>query len=145
LLIPTSVLGEVAAICIKGKKHTPDELHKIVDLLSRYGSQFLHPSQLVAEICYNLYSDAWRDDRMQPSDLVHLGYSLAYNVDYFITSDRNLHDFRIPEDYKLKVLTPSEAIKRFQWVTRKKEPWFFPTRKAIFSVAHNMAPTWDSK
>ena len=112
--IPTSVLGEVAAICLEGKRHTPDELHKIVDLLSRYGSQFLHPSQLVAEICYNLYSDEWRDSRIKPSDLVHLGYSLAYDVDYFITSDRDLNAYRIPEDYKLEVLTPNEAIKRFQ-------------------------------
>jgi hypothetical protein len=51
---------------------------------------------------------------MSASDLVHLGYALAYNVDYFITSDRVLNDYRIPEGFKLKVLTPSEAIKRFQ-------------------------------
>jgi len=50
---------------------------------------------------------------MSPSDLVHLGYAMAYNVDYFITSDRVLNDYRIPEDFKLKVLTPGEAIKRF--------------------------------
>jgi len=51
---------------------------------------------------------------MSPSDLVHLGYAMAYNVDYFITSDRVLNDYRIPEDFNLKVLTPGEAIKRFQ-------------------------------
>ncbi len=50
---------------------------------------------------------------MNPTDLVHLGYALAYDVDYFITSDRVLNDYHIPEDYKLKVLTPEEAIKRF--------------------------------
>ncbi len=65
-------------------------------------------------ICCSLYSDAWRDDRMKPTDLVHLGYALAYEVDYFITSDRVLNEYRISEEFKLKVLTPEEAIKQFQ-------------------------------
>lgn len=114
LHIPTSVLGEVAAICFKGKRHTIEDLYKIIDLLSRYEFEFLHPSEVVAYICYRLYSDDWRDSRMNPTDLVHLGYALAYDVDYFITSDRVLNDYHIHEDYKLKVLTPEEAIRRFQ-------------------------------
>jgi len=114
LYLPASVLGEVSAICLEREKHIISDLHEIVDLLGRYRFKFLHPRQSVAEACYNLYSDAWRDSRMSPSDLVHLGYAMAYNVDYFITSDRVLNDYRIPEDFKLKVLTPGEAIKRFQ-------------------------------
>lgn len=51
---------------------------------------------------------------MKPTDLVHLGYALAYEVDYFITRDRVLNAYRIPEEFKLKVLTPDEAIKQFQ-------------------------------
>ena len=62
----------------------------------------------------NLYSDAWRDDRMKPTDLVHLGYAMAYEVDYFITSYRVLNEYRIPEEFKLIVITPDEAIKQFQ-------------------------------
>jgi hypothetical protein len=112
--IPTSVLGEVSAICFEGKKHTVEDLYKIVNLLNRYDVKFRHPNRVVAEICSNLYSDDWRDDRMKPTDLVHLGYALAYDSDYFITSDRILNEYRIPEDFKLKVLTPDEAIKRFQ-------------------------------
>jgi hypothetical protein len=50
---------------------------------------------------------------MKPTDLVHLGYALAYEVDYFITSDRVLNEYRIPEDFKLKVIRPDEALKRF--------------------------------
>jgi len=114
LRIPTSVLGEVSAICFKSKKHTIDDLYKIINLLSHYKFEFLHPSQVAAYICYKLYGDDWRDNRMNPTDLVHLGYALAYDVDYFITSDRVLNDYRIPKDYKLKVLTPDEAIKRFE-------------------------------
>lgn len=114
LRIPTSVLGEVAAICFKGKRHTIEDLYKVINLLSRYEFEFLHPSEVGAYICYRLYSDDWRDSRMNPTDLVHLGYALAYDVDYFITSDRVINDYHIHKDYKLKVLTPEEAIKRFQ-------------------------------
>lgn len=114
LYVPTSVLGELSAICFEGRKHNVDDLYKIANLLIRSDVKFRHPNRVVAEICCNLYSDAWRDDRMKPTDLVHLGYALAYEVDYFITSDRVLNEYRIPEEFKLKVLTPDEAIKQFR-------------------------------
>ena len=108
------MLGEVSAICFEGRTHTVDELYKIINFLNHFDVKFRHPNRVVAEICCNLYSDAWRDDRMKPTDLVHLGYALAYEVDYFITSDRVLNAYRIPEEFKLKVLTLDEAIKQFQ-------------------------------
>lgn len=114
LCVPTSVLGEASAICFEGKRHTVDDLRQIVDLLDRREVRFLHPSQVVAEICCDLYSDDWRDDRMNPADLVHLGYALAYEMDYFVTSDKILNEYRIPEEYKLEILTPAQAIKHFQ-------------------------------
>jgi hypothetical protein len=51
---------------------------------------------------------------MKPTDLVHLGYALAYELDYFITSDRVLNEYRIPEEFSLTLLTPDEAMKQFQ-------------------------------
>jgi len=114
LYVPTSVLGEVSAICFEGRRHTVEDLYKVVDLLNRCDIKFRHPNRVVAEICCNLYNDAWRDDRMKPTDLVHLGYALAYDVDYFITSDRVLNEYRIPGEFKLKVLTPDRAIRQFQ-------------------------------
>jgi len=114
LYVPTSVLGEVSAICFEGRRHTVEDLYKVVDLLNRCDIKFRHPNRVVAEICCNLYNDAWRADRMKPTDLVHLGYALAYDVDYFITSDRVLNEYRIPGEFKLKVLTPDRAIRQFQ-------------------------------
>lgn len=114
MYVPTSVLGELSAICFEDRRHTVDDLYKIVNLLSRCDFKFRHPNRVVAESCYNLYSDAWRDERMKPTDPVHLGYALAYEVDYFITSDRVLNEYRVPCEFKLKVLTPEEAIKQFQ-------------------------------
>lgn len=114
LCVPVSVMGEASAICFEGKKHSVKELHDLIEFLARYQVRFLHPNQAVAEACYNLYGEEWRDYRMKPADLVHLGYALAYNVDYLITTDGVLNEYRMPADFKLKILYPNEAIKRFQ-------------------------------
>jgi hypothetical protein len=50
---------------------------------------------------------------MTPTDLVHLGYAMAYDVDYFITTDGVLNQYRMPAGFKVKVLHPKEAMKRF--------------------------------
>jgi len=114
LCIPISVFGEFSAICFEGKRHSVEELHRLIDFLDRYHVRFLHPNQTVAEACYNLYGAEWRDDRMTPTDLVHLGYAIAYDVDYFITTDCILNQYRVPGGFKLKVLHPKDAMKRFQ-------------------------------
>jgi predicted nucleic acid-binding protein len=113
LCIPISVLGEASAICFEGERHKPEELHNLIDFLARYQVRFLHPNRTVAEAYYNLYSDELRDNRMTPADLVHLGYAMAYNVDYFITTDSVLNRYRVPAGFKVKVLHPKDAIKRF--------------------------------
>jgi len=113
LCIPISVLGEVSAICFDGKRHSVEELHDLIDFLDRYRLKFLCPNQLVAEACSNLYSSELRDNRMTPADLVHLGYAMAYNVDFLITTDSVLIEYRIPAAFKLKVLHPKDAMKRF--------------------------------
>jgi hypothetical protein len=51
---------------------------------------------------------------MTPTDLVHLGYAMAYDVDYFITTGGVLNQYRMPAGFKVKVLHPKEAMKRFQ-------------------------------
>lgn len=41
-------------------------------------------------------------------------FAIQIEVDYFITSDRVINEYRVPDEFKLKVLTPEEAIKQFQ-------------------------------
>ena len=59
----------------------------------------LHPNQ----------NTLYKDSRIKPADLVHLGYALAYDVDFFITTDRILRGYSIPKEFKTKVLHPHEA------------------------------------
>ncbi len=113
LCIPISVLGEISAICFESKRHSVEELHDLIDFLARYQVRFLHHNQIVAEACCNLYGNEWGDYRMTPADLVHLGYAMAYDVDYFITTDSVLNEYRVPAGFKLKVLHPKDAMRRF--------------------------------
>lgn len=116
LCVPISVLGEVVIICVEGErkgskgKHDREELHKLIDIWSALDISFLHPNEAVATTCYNLYNHSgFRDSRVKPADLVHLGYAMAYDVDYFITTDKILRAYRIPREFKTKVLHPREA------------------------------------
>jgi hypothetical protein len=83
---------------------------ELIDIWSALRISFLHPNEAVATTCYNLYNhDDYKDSRIKPADLVHMGYALAYDVDYFITTDRILRAYRIPREFKTKVLHPREA------------------------------------
>ncbi len=75
----------------------------------------LHPNKAVAVACYNLYTnESFRDSRLNPTDLVHLGYAMAYDLDYLITTDRTLRGYRMPEEFKLTVKHPNEAMSIFK-------------------------------
>lgn len=114
LCIPVSVLAEIVAICLKGehesKKHTIEELFDLIEFWRGLEISFLHPNKAVAIACHALYMDkAFMDSRLKPSDLVHLGYALAYNLDYLITTDKTLRDYRVPDEFKLQITHPKDA------------------------------------
>ena len=78
---------------------------------------FLYPNALVADACYRLvekYKKGERIDyRLSDTDLVHLGYALAYNVDYFLTTDTKLK-YYVPERSKLQVIDHEAAKRSFE-------------------------------
>ena len=47
---------------------------------------------------------------MTPQDLVHIGYALAYNIDYLVTTDKNMQKFKLPEDPGLEIV-PLDQLK----------------------------------
>ena len=51
---------------------------------------------------------------MKPSDLVHLGYALAYDLDYLIATDKDLRKYRIPASFDLVVKHPKDAEEIFE-------------------------------
>ena len=121
LCIPVSVFAEIVSLCIHGEQEGEQErnfsindLYKLVDFWKGLNLVVLHPNKAVATACYNLYmDDTMRDSRLGPSDLVHLGYALAYDLDYFITSDGPLKKYQVPNTFKLKINHPKNADKIF--------------------------------
>ena len=68
----------------------------------------------MAVACYNLYMDeSIRDSRLSPTDLVHLGYAMAYDLDYLITTDKTLRKYRIPDAFQLVVMHPKNVDEIF--------------------------------
>ena len=109
LSVPISVLGESVTLCLegerKGRSHNIRELHDLIAFWGGLNINILHPNEAVATACYRL-NTKYKDDRMTPQDLVHIGYALAYNVDYLVTSDKNMQRFRLPDDSGLEIIPP---------------------------------------
>jgi hypothetical protein len=114
--IPFSVLGESVIECLRGKDHDLHELHELIDLWAELDFSFLYPNPLVAEACYKLVEKHKKgnqiDHRLSDTDLVHLGYALAYNMDFLVSTDTKLQ-YYIPEKSKLRVIDHEEAKKLF--------------------------------
>jgi len=91
-----SVIGEVILIMKRDAKFA-DHLTGFFSLLTEWNITILVPTDGVAVICYEFSQDL-TDGRMisQKTDRTHLAYAIAYDCDYFITSDDALIRYRIP-------------------------------------------------
>ena len=109
LSVPISVLGESVTLCLEGERegrlHNLRELHDLIAFWGGLNINVLHPNAAVAIACYRL-NTKYRDERMTPQDLVHIGYALAYNVNYLITSDKNMQRFKLPDGSGLEIISP---------------------------------------
>jgi hypothetical protein len=75
-------------------RHDLAELHDLIDFWAALDLKFLYPGELVIDACSRLVAryrqGSQKDYRLSDTDLVHLGYALAYDMDYFLTTDRAL-------------------------------------------------------
>jgi len=112
LCVPVSVFAEIVSLCIQreeSSKFCIDDLYKLIDFWQGLNIVVLRPNKAVAVACYKLYmDDSFRDNRLGPSDLVHLGYAIGYDLDYFITTDKTLRKYRVPPPLKLSVIHPQD-------------------------------------
>jgi hypothetical protein len=88
------------------------------DFVDTFDPIVMVPNSRVSYACY-LLCKFNEDDRMksQQSDLVHLGYAMAYNVPVFLTTDKHLTHYRIPhkmieKGYKQPRMMDLSAVKR---------------------------------
>jgi predicted nucleic acid-binding protein len=113
-----SVIGEVILIMKRDAKFA-DHLTGFFSLLTEWNITILVPTDGVAVICYEFSLDL-TDGRMisQKTDRTHLAYAIAYDCDYFLTSDDALIRYRIPlrlreSDY---VKPDTRSLERFREV-----------------------------
>jgi len=114
LCVPFSVLAETVFKTITNEKESKDpqkleQISALIDLWRKLEIRFLLPSDEAAEICWNLVLEC--QDRMQATDRTHLGYSLAYGMDFPITTDKILRHYQVPEGFRLKIVSLREARK----------------------------------
>lgn len=112
-----SVFAEIVSLCLQAEQDDGEEgkfciedLYTLVGFWQRLNISILRPNKAVAVACYKLYMDETvRDSRLKPSDLVHLGYAMAYDLDYLITTDKDLRGYEVPSVFKLVIKHPKNV------------------------------------
>jgi predicted nucleic acid-binding protein len=94
-----SVLGEAFTQMHEGR----DAVRYITalnQLLDDWNITVLFPNEHVRVLCYQM-GEVEIDTRMirEPTDRTHLAYAMAYDSEYFLTSDKNLIKYRIPRSF----------------------------------------------
>ncbi len=112
-----SVIGEVILIMKRDAKFA-EHLTGFFSLLNEWKITILVPNDGVAVICYEFSQDL-TDGRIisQKTDRTHLAYAMAYDCDYFITSDEALIRYKISRrlkesDYVKPETLPLEMFKK---------------------------------
>jgi predicted nucleic acid-binding protein len=112
LCVPFSVLAEIVFIGLTREKEQCDPrkmeiIASLIELWRKIDIRFLPPTNRVAEICWHLAEEC--KDRLQPTDRTHLGYALAYNMNYLITTDKILLHYQVPDGFQLKIISLKNA------------------------------------
>ena len=112
LCAPFSVLAETVFKSLAYEKEDGgprkmEMISSLIEIWRRLDIRFLPPTDRVAEICWYLVDES--KGRLQPTDRTHLGYSLAYNMDYLITTDKILLHYQVPDGFQLKIVSLKDA------------------------------------
>jgi predicted nucleic acid-binding protein len=105
-----SVYGEFMQKILE--KEAPRELNdRFITLVQYWNVACIFPDNGVRNICYLMGQDT-TDGRMlnQVTDLTHLAYAMSDNCNYFITTDRNLHRYKIPQGILSKSYFKPEMV-----------------------------------
>ena len=85
-----TVYGETLSIGLTKKRK--EELHSMIELIRDLNIQCWTPNSQLRECCRCL-DKIDKEDRVGPIDITHLAYSMTYNDDFFLTSDKDLLHF----------------------------------------------------
>jgi hypothetical protein len=87
-------------------RHDLVEQHELIDFWAAFRPKIPLPGELVMHACSRLAAryrpGSQKGYRLSDTYLVHLGYALAYDIDYFLTADRTLKNY-MPHRSRLNV------------------------------------------
>jgi len=109
-----TVLGETFFKAMD-KENTEGIILTTLANIRGWKTDIILPDASVSKLCYEMNIDR-EDTRMmsQVTDKVHLGYAISQECKYFLTHDRGLIQYRIPEKlheakfFKPDTLTPND-------------------------------------
>jgi predicted nucleic acid-binding protein len=106
-----SVLGE-GFTQMNDKENASDYILALNRYLDDWEIAVHFPNDYVRTLCY-LMGQEEIDTRMirEPTDRTHLAYAMAYNADYFLTSDKNLTMYRVPAKIQEKGFFKPKTMK----------------------------------
>jgi predicted nucleic acid-binding protein len=115
-----TVLGETLTQLMEAGSDVTKIL-KFKELLDEWEVSFFFPNDMVRIICYHIGDELKERDILyhQITDRTHLAYSTAYKTDVFLTSDKALKEFIIPQKlndrgfYKPETMSVYEFNKRY--------------------------------
>jgi len=115
--ISLPILGEFTSE-INSLPNREQLMRGLFDIVDTFDPIVMVPNSRVSYACY-LLCKFNEDARMksQYTDLVHLGYAMAYEVPVFLTTDKHLTHYRIPQKmiekgYKQPRMIDLSAVKR---------------------------------
>lgn len=91
-----TVIGE-AIEQMRESSNRDKYFHSFLSLLDDWEVYTYYPDPVIAEICYRL-ANLEIDYRVEKTDRVHMSYAIANGNNYFLTSDTNLQNYRIPHE-----------------------------------------------
>ena len=105
-----SVLGE-AFTQMHEKENGIDYISQLNQILDDWGIAIHFPNDYVRILCYQM-GEVEIDTRMirEPTDRTHLAYAMAYHAGYFLTSDKNLIKYRIPDKVQSAGFSKPETL-----------------------------------
>ena len=97
LVTSITVIGETS-IKLREEENGFELITTFFQTLDEYNIEIIYPNYIISVLCYHMGMDE-HDSRMihQPTDKVHLAYAISQECSIFISRDRALRDYDLPE------------------------------------------------
>lgn len=110
LVTSITVIGETT-IKLRDRDNASNLIQSFFEILDEYSFQVIFPDYTISLLCYHMGLDDGDSEMLhQPTDKVHLAYAISHGCQYFISGDRALRDYALPESLVKKDFNKPEVL-----------------------------------